>query len=298
MRAIVDLFYLQGLVPDGVRAAFDAARERAIALRNSTAAEVTLIVLVYVVGILFVWRYFIALDVPTWYAAPEGDRLRPQLAGWWYMFVSIPLFQFLLLRWYFRLFIWARFLWHVSRLPLAYAPMHPDRLGGIGFLARVAYAFTPVLFAQGALMAGTLANRILYNGSALTAYSLEIAGFAALAVFVVVGPLLVFVAPLAAAKRAALRDYGHLARRYVDAFDDKWLRGRAPRDEPLVGSADIQSLADLGNSFEVVRGMRVIAITRDTVVQLGVAALLPLAPLLLTMFSLNQILQRVLGVVF
>ena len=90
-------------------------------------------------------------------------------------------------------------------------------------------------------------------------------------VLVVLAPLLAFVTPLAAAKRTAMRDYGHLARRYVDEFDDKWLRGRAPADEPLVGSADIQSLADLGNSYEVVRGMRMIAITRDTVVQLAVA---------------------------
>ena len=46
--------------------------------------------------------------------------------------VSVPLFQFILLRWYFRIFIWARFLWQVSRIDLAYAPAHPDRLGGSG----------------------------------------------------------------------------------------------------------------------------------------------------------------------
>jgi hypothetical protein len=99
---------------------------------------VLLIAFVYIVGILVLWRFYIALDVPTWYATPEAGRLRPQLAGWWYFFVSLPLFQFILLRWYFRLFIWTRFLWQISRLPLAYAPMHPDRMGGIGFLSRIA----------------------------------------------------------------------------------------------------------------------------------------------------------------
>ena len=34
------------------------------------------------------------------------------------------------------------------------------------------------------------------------------------------------------------------------------LRGGAAPDEPLVGSADVQSLADLRNSFEVLREMR------------------------------------------
>ena len=192
---------------------------------------------------------------------PRGPTLRPRLAGWWYLLVALPVFQFILLRWYFRLFIWTRFLWHVSRLPLAYAPMHPDRMGGIGFLSRVGHAFAPLLLAQGALLAGSLANKILYTGATLPSFQLEIAAVVAVVVFVVLGPLLVFMLPLAAAKRKGMREYGHIARRYVDEFDAKWLRGAPPPDEPFVGSADIQSLADMGNSFEVVRSMRTIPIT-------------------------------------
>ena len=47
-----------------------------------------------------------------------------------------------------------------------------------------------------------------------------------------------------------------LAARYAREFDRKWLRGGAPADEPLLGSGDIQSLADLGNSYEVVKEMQ------------------------------------------
>jgi hypothetical protein len=35
-----------------------------------------------------------------------------------------------------------------------------------------------------------------------------------------------------------------------------------------VGSGDIQSLADLGNSFEVIRTMRLVPFTKETVLQL------------------------------
>jgi hypothetical protein len=55
--------------------------------------------------------------------------------------------------------------------------------------------------------------------------------------------------------RTGNREYGTLAQRYVCEFDAKWLHGGAPADEPFAGSGDIQSLADLGNSFEVVRTM-------------------------------------------
>ena len=62
-------------------------------------------------------------------------------------------------------------------------------------------------------------------------------------------------------------------------FDAKWLRGGAPADEPLVGSADIQSLADLANSFEVVQTMRIAPVTKEAIVQLAAATLAPLVPL-------------------
>ena len=93
---------------------------------------------------------------------------------------------------------------------------------------------------------------------------MELIGLIALMVFAILGPMLVFVPKLEAAKRAGLREYGTLAQRYVREFDGKWLRGGAPVDEPFIGSADIQSLADLGNSFEVVRGMRWVPFTWQT----------------------------------
>ena len=63
--------------------------------------------------------------------------------------MSLPLFQFLLVRWYFRLFIWGRFLWQVSRIQLALIPSHPDRCAGLGFLSTIHETFAPVLIAQG-----------------------------------------------------------------------------------------------------------------------------------------------------
>jgi hypothetical protein len=59
-----------------------------------------------------------------------------------------------------------------------------------------------------------------------------------------------------------------LAERYVREFYAKWLRGGAPADEALVGSGDIQSLADLANSFEVVRTMGTAPVTREAFLQL------------------------------
>ena len=103
--------------------------------------------LIYGVGIPL--RDYIAVDASTWAAgsaAGSGSGFANlSLAGWWHALVSVPIFQFLLVRWYFRMFIWARFLWQVSRIELRLVPTHPDRVGGLGFLANIVYAFTPLL---------------------------------------------------------------------------------------------------------------------------------------------------------
>jgi hypothetical protein len=298
LRTVVAQFVTLGLVRGAVRERFDAAIGNAVRLRNSVVAEVTLVAIVYGVGIFVLWRYYGALSAATWYAAPVADGRQLHLAGWWYFLVSLPVFQFLLLRWYFRLFVWARFLWHVSRLDVAYAPMHPDRNGGLGFLSRVGYAFTPLLFAQGTLLAGMIANRIFFEGAALTDFKIEVFTFVVAMVGIVLAPMLVFVVPLSRAKRAGLREYGHIAKRHLDEFDEKWLHGGGGSSEQLLGNPDVSSLADMGGSFDVVREMRIIPITRDTVLQLVVMTLLPVAPLLLTMISVEELLGQIVRIAF
>jgi len=295
---LVSQFRVRGLIPDSANTRFDAAIESVFRLRNSVLAEVLLIALVYAVGVLVVWRQYTALDAATWYATPTAAGSRLSLAGMWYGYVSLPIFQFLMCRWYFRLFIWSRFLWQVSRIDLNLVPTHPDRVGGLGFLSRTAYAFAMLLLAHGALLSGQIANRIFYLGAALPAFKVEIAIVAVFLMCLVLCPLLVFSPQLARAKRTGNREYGILAQRYVREFDVKWLRGGAPADEPLIGSADIQSLADLGNSLEVVRSMRIAPVTKEAVLQLVAATIAPIAPLALTMMPLEELLKKLLGIVF
>jgi hypothetical protein len=298
MRPLLQQFRERQLIPEGAMARFESAVASAFRLRNSVLAEVLLLAIVYGVGVLIVWRQYFALDAATWYAAPAAEGARLSLAGIWYGYVSLPIFQFLLVRWYFRLFIWTRFLWQVSRIELSLVPTHPDRVGGLGFLSNTVHAFAVLAVAHGALLAGMLANRIIWLGATLPQFKAEIAMMVVFLLCLVLGPLLVFAPQLAQAKRTGLREYGALAERYVREFDAKWLRGGAPADEPLVGSGDIQSLADLGNSYEVVRSMNIMPVTRDAILRLGAATLVPLLPLVLTMMPLEELLKKLFGVLF
>jgi len=275
---------------------FNKAIDSARRLRNSIVLEVGLLVFVYTVG-LWVWQARVHPNTSTWYRTSPGSwNLTP--AGFWYVFVSTPVLQFIVLRWYTRLFVWFRFLWHVSKLNLHLVPTHPDRCAGLAFVGKSAYAFGPILFAQGAMLASVIASRVLYRGESLLAFKLQIAGFVIFFVFVILGPLLMFTPKMAAAKRKGLADYGLVAQRYVDGFERKWVLGEHLPSEELLGSGDIQSLADLGNSYAMVREMRPVPFGLDDISRLAAATVAPLLPLLLTIFSPDELLVRVVKVIF
>ena len=298
VRPVVGLFLSRELVTVTARAKFDAAIASAVRMRNSVAAEVVLLALVYGVGVIFIWRTHAALEVPNWYGTTVDGKWRPSLAGWWFGLVSLPFFQFLLLRWYFRIFIWARLLWNISRLNLQLVPTHPDRCGGLGFLSDVCSAFAPLILAQGALLTGTIANQIFFAGAKLLQFKIEILAVSAVVVVAVIGPLLSFAPLLNRVKRVGLREYGSFAQLYVSAFDRKWLRGGNSAGETLLGSGDIQSLADLNNSYDVIRTMKLVPFTRDGLIQLVVLALLPVLPLTLTLISMEDLMKQLLKVLF
>jgi hypothetical protein len=294
MRPIVHRFVERRIVMPQDLSRFERAIESAKSLRNSIPLEIGLLLIVYTVG-LWLWHTRIAIGAPTWYARP-GGRWNLTPAGIWYVFVSIPILQFLLLRWYLRLTIWFRFLWQVSRIGLNLIPTHPDRCAGLAFLGSGAYAFGPVLFAQGSMLAGVVASRVLYRGDSLTSFKLQIGGFIVFFVMAILGPLAMFTPAMARAKRKGLADYGLLAQRYVQNFEQKWLLGNSTED-PL-GSADIQSLADLDNSFAIVREMRSIPFGLQDITRLAAATAAPLLPLLLTVFSPEELIMRIIKVVF
>ena len=109
-------------------------------------------------------------------------------------------------------------------------------------------------------------------------------------------PLCVFTPKLNQARLAGLRTYGRLASDYVTGFARKWSGEDMPDTEPLLGTADIQSLADLDNSFSIIREMKLAPFGKENVIRFLVFIALPLAPLLLTMFSAEELLKRLFSV--
>jgi len=295
IRGIVAQFVERKLIPADGMERFRAAIVNAMKWRNSMAGELALITLVYTLG-YYVRSTFLSLDVSTWYATTGPDGPTLTLPGYWVTWVSTPFMQFLMLRWLYRLAIWGRFLWQVSKIELDLVPTHPDRNGGLGFLGGSAYAFSPLLAAFSVMMAGLVASRIFHNGASLADFKLEIVALVVLGMVLVLGPLTVFAPQILAAKRRGLREYGAFAAEYTREFHRRWL-GSADHDgEPLLGTGDIQSLADLGNAFAVIKEIKAVPFSRDMFLQLVWATLVPFVPLVFTMIPLEELLDRIIGI--
>jgi hypothetical protein len=288
IRAMLLQFAERQIITPAVLSKFERIAESAIRWRNSAAIELGLLAFVLVAGV-FWSRGVLAIQSDTWYAVgpANGKTLTP--AGYWYQFVSLPVIQFIGLRWYFRLFLWGRLLWQVSRLDLNLVPSHPDRCCGLGFLGQSAFALGPFLMAHGVVLSGFLANRILYDGTKLPDHKMEMVVVAIFLFLLTLGPSCAFTPRLIRRRREGLRIYGALASEYVIGFDKKWVEGQRPAEEPLVGTADIQSLADLANSFEIVQHIQAFPFGKQALIGVAVCVLLPVAPLLLTMFSFQEL---------
>ena len=192
------------------------------------------------------------------------------------------------------MFLWTSFMWRVSRINLQLVATHTDMAAGLGFLSDGQKAFSPIVFAGGAVIAAQVANAIAYAGATLSSQKLLMIAYGVMAIIVLVAPLLVVAPVLLKIKRKALLEYGALVTIHDQQFDEKWIQKQQRPDEEILGNPDASSLVDLGSSFTVVRQMGLVPINKPTLITLALAAALPMVPVVLYATPADEIVRAVL----
>jgi len=223
----------------------------------------------------------------------QADQITAGSApSYWYWVVCMPVFRFLLLRWAWKLFLWTQLLWRVAKLKLKLVPTHPDSTAGLGYLELVHIHFTPLILALSAIQAASFAEDISQGTMSLESVYPVLTLILVADAVLFLGPLFIFAPKLWACQVRGRLNYSELAENYVSQFDGKWVSSTNSTDEPLLGSADIQSLADLFNSFGIIRSMRAVPIGKRLLINYAVAALLPMVPLLLLKYPIAELTQK------
>jgi hypothetical protein len=292
MLPVVQQFSRRGIIGEADQPAYETILAKVAKLIGSRIPEIVFLILAYTVGHV-IWKQTFSPATTAWYGSGQEGRFVFTKAGLWYGWVSLPFFRFLLYRWLYRLGVWAFFLYKVSRLDLHLVPSHPDRAGGLGFLNQVTGIFLPLILAWGCLLSGLLGTQMIFEGFEVQTLKYEGGGILVFVALLVLAPLLFFTPVLLRTKRVGSLEFGVLGARYTRDFEGKWVHGGAG-DEPLLGTGDIQSLADLANSLAVVASMRFTVISRNALIMLVATLALPCLPLVLLVIPLKELVPQLI----
>lgn len=277
--------------------AVEAAIARVSRRREALMPELIMLV----IALFGAWYLTIEATVPgqnasaTWSSVTGNGGGVLSLTGLWYHFVAVPVLQFFMYRWVWRLLIWTLFLRDMARLNLDLVASHPDRAGGLGFLGAAHLSLAIFAFAFGCVLSAHVAFQVYFEAVPIETFKALFGIYLVSMVLIILGPLLVFTPMLARARREGLRKYSLLANTYNRGFEQKWMAGEASADETLLGSGDIQSLADLGNSFAVLREMKVFPFSQQQVLQIALIASLPGLPLIFLVMPVGDLLKLLAG---
>jgi hypothetical protein len=282
-----------GLIADRDRARYDALIDSTLRLLTSRWTDAAILAAAYG-ATLMLSRVLYPADFSTWVTpgAPESHRL--SLAGWWRTLVSQPLFLSLQATWLWRLLLWARFLWGVSRMDLQLVPGHPDRVGGLRFVQLTARSFLILALAWGTIAASSVGDGVIFDGEPISHYSHLILAHVLTVLLICAGPALVLWAPLLRAQWHGTIEYGRLASDIGREFEAKWTAGRRRLDEKALEATDFSATTDLFSIVANVSDMKVLFLDVSSIAVLVGATLLPFVPLIFVRLPLDEILRMAL----
>jgi hypothetical protein len=290
-----DCFCATGLVSAEDHPRLDQVVLSTTRLASSTTAEIAILMLALVQSSFLV--YEAAAHGAMQWAFVDGSARLLSRSGWWAVCVAMPLSTVVSIRWLWRIVLWWRFCWKVSRLRLRIVPSHPDGAGGLGFLNLSLMVFAVAAAGMLASVSGHFATRILAAGAGISDLQLQFLGGLLGTLIIFAGPLVLFTRTLARAKVAGIARYGALVCQQGQAFETRWLVPGAG-DAQSLAEPDFSARTDLNSVAQLVYEMRLTVFRgRHLLVLLGGAAA-PSVPVAFLLVPAKEILQGLVGLLF
>jgi hypothetical protein len=292
---LIPYFLISGVVPPAQRDAFVAVTRGVARLRDRALPWL-------LIGALIVaWTVLAPATTASeagheasW--ASSGDAGQFGFGGWWFLYVSRPVFAVLLAAWVWRLALAFVLLKRIAALDLSIVPTHPDGAGGLGFLKDLPKAFGLPAFAASAVVASRLAHDVLLHDVSLASLKTVLAGFVVLTVLLCVAPLLAVAGRLAAAKRRGLLEYGALVGEHGRLVRRRWiLNEKVPAEATLLHAPEIGPVADTIALYDAVGRMKPVPFGKSTVLGILVPTLVPILVLLSTQMPFKEVLKKIAG---
>jgi hypothetical protein len=263
-------------------------------LKDSAAIKVILLLVTYA---LAAWlSKFLrpeGSEFLTWWKGGGGFSFF-SLAGTWALFISYPILVYLTLLWIWRQITWARFLRATTLLKLRLIAVHPDHLGGLGFLEAALLAQLPFSFCLGVGLSGAIANRVFHEGQQVFAYRFLAPVLIAIALLIAAAPYFFFTPTLIEMRRRGMLKYGALAHAVGEQFEQKWLDREDSLNEEVLGTSDFASTRNLYGVVDYIDEIRVVPVAAINVYLFVIAALVPCIPVVIAAIPFNVLMKVVM----
>lgn len=284
----IHFFYKTKIVDHDNREAFEKVLSWLGRWVNSRLVDVFMILVVY--G-LFYFQENSRINQSSIYAPWHlwGGHLTP--AGWWYLFFSLPIFQLILYRWLYTIVLWIIFLRKISKLNLHLSALHPDGMGGLGFLQYAQLSFFPVALAYSSLIAGAMNNVIIFSKASLLDYKIALGSILVFVLLLFVLPLIQFVPILAKTKQKYFMEYSLQAWPFVKQFE-KELKEYSQTEEK---KPDASGHIDFVGSFEKTKDMQISLVDKSVLLIFGSAVVLPFIPVVAQQIPLKELFINLIG---
>ncbi len=223
-----------------------------------------------------IWTELLHPPAHTWHTYVEDHVRYLSAPGYWEFFVALPLLNYWWLRQIWKIVLWCRYLYGVSRLPLDLVATHPDRTGGIGFISEVQGHFAWVILAYGiSNVAATVGYKLALENASLWDPPVwgPIVGFVIVAPLLFLLPLFMFTKQLFRTKRRALKLYRERVMEHARLFEAQLLPRSAEEIKTLSGAVDLNVMSQFSKLFESCENMRVVPFDLKSMSQLFASTL-------------------------
>lgn len=231
----------------------------------------------------------------SWMAFTHDRKQVLSVAGYWAVIISIPLFQFFLLRWLWRYFVWVLLLFRLSKANLNLFATHADRAGGLGIIILAQRSFNLIFVAGSCVISGQFVAQLLELPDTFNSVRSVVFAYIIISLIFINIPLLFFMEKLFKMKNDELLYHSYFAVTLSRKFESEWIAVRF--DEKRAGENEVNPsmVHDYSGIFDSLQKLRPVPITLQDIVGMGITLFIPFVPILFIHFSVAELLQKIAG---
>jgi hypothetical protein len=290
-------FISSGIVTKEDAGTFNEIINKKVAFLRSVKTDIAILVICYVqvaAVILYQKGY---TSVLAWQTFSDEGVNRLTAAGFWNAMVSRPLLVFLFYRWMLRIIVWGMILRKISALKLDLYAIHPDQVGGLGFLGYSIRYFSPIAFAISATVAGNMADFILAGQTKIA--DLRVPAVICLIFIIILFtlPLMSFVGKLLKTREKNIFEIYNYSNGIYRLLRRKVSKGFENVEEKDLGAPYFSTVADMNQVVEGALKMKYLPFTIKDLIPLLVATAIPFLFVTLLEIPLSDLLKKLMSIV-